>query len=367
MSDADRLKLKVKCPHCGGLFVVNAPVPKAKLSEVEPEAEEAAASPESALSLDTPSTPTERGSTASGNEPESEEFEDIDEEEAVEVSPEEEAFRERVIKAILARDFDLPMLPHVALKVIRLTSDEDASMQDLAKVILTDQTIAAKIISIANSPVYAGVVEINNINQALVRLGQTEVKNLMLAISLQTKIFKSRLYGRLAKRLWERAVGVAFASRVVASATNNDKNESFLAGLMHNIGRMISLTVIESAQRRVEDDFRPQEEMIENIVEQYQRDVGELTVEKWTLPSIVNQVVRFYGRPEEQIKPEPAVAVVGVGELLCIHTGIGSEKPEEVDFASQPAVKMLRLEPETTEDLVGRFQEIFESAKTEIL
>lgn len=353
MAEQPRLKFKVRCPHCNQMFIVNAPMEEAiKTEPVVPP--RPAASP--------PSPPSPPPPSAAPRPPAPEPLE-----EERELTPEEEDFRDRIVKAILARDFELPMLPHVALKVIRLSSDPDASMQDLAKVILTDQTIAAKILQIANSPVYAAITEISNINQALVRLGQAEVKNLMLAISLGTKIFKSRLYGRLAKTLWEKAVGVAFAARVLATKLNADRDESFLCGLMHNIGRMIALSILEKAQHEVGSDFRPPESMAIGILDQYHRDIGELTVAKWALPPVVGTVIAHFETPQNQTTPQRVVSVISLADAFCRQAGIGLATPEEIDLASHPATRLLRLEPALGKEMFDRFVQIFASAKNEFL
>ncbi|MCB1155548.1 HDOD domain-containing protein, partial [bacterium] len=155
------------------------------------------------------------------------------EREAEQMRKKDDEFQAFVVNKLLDKDFQIPLLPHVAVKVMRLTSDHHSSMQDMARVIMTDQGIAAKILQIANSPVYAGTEQIKTVSQALVRIGQTEIRNVMLSIALQGKVFKSKSYADLAKCLWEHSVAVAFASRVVANALRMPKEEAFLSGLMH--------------------------------------------------------------------------------------------------------------------------------------
>jgi len=344
----DALRFKVRCPHCDKVFIVSAPG-----SLTTKEAPQAPAPP-----------PIEEKPHPTPPPPPPEE---IELEQDFEMTPEEEAFRERIVNSILEKKFELPMLPHVALKVIRLTSDTNANMQDLAKVILTDQTIVTKIIQISNSPVYAGTVEIKNINQALVRLGQTEIKNMMLAISLQTKIFKSKMYGNLAKKLWERSVGVAFASRVIAGQLKADKDEAFLCGLMHNLGKMITVTVIENAQRKMETDFKPSRLLVLRILKQFHKDVGELTIDKWSLPATVANTIHYIDRLDEIEENMVDVPIVALAEAFCRIAGIGGEHPEDFDMSMLPATHYLNLEADASLDLYDRFIMVFENARNEFI
>jgi len=341
-------RFKVRCPHCQQMFIVQAPTtaPSPAAEAPEKPAAPPVAEPRPEIKPPAPAPVVE-------DEPP--------------LSPEEEDFRERIINLILLREFQLPMLPHVALKVIRLTSDAKSGMQDLAKVILTDQTIASRIIQISNSPVYAGTQEIANITQALVRLGQTEIKNLMLAISLQTKIFKSKLYNRLALRYWERAVGTAFASRVIATAQRTDKEEAFLCGLMHNVGKMIALTIVEQVQKEMPPTFHPSQQMIISILNQYHTDVGELTAIKWTLPKSVGLTIRYYHRLYDMQGQINTVPVVALGEVFCQQAGIGVDQPATLNPAESDAAKILHLNDTVCEDYYQRFIKFYEHAKGEFL
>lgn len=344
MSQDAPLRFKVRCPHCDKVFIVSAPAPKAAPEQADMQSE--FTSPAEMQMF--PSPPL---------------VEEMDEE----VSPEEESFRERIVETILSRSFELPMLPHVALKVIRLTTSADVSMQDLAKVIMTDQMIATKVIKISNSPVYAGTVEISNINQALVRLGQTEIKNMMLAISLQTKIFKSKLYGKLAKQFWERSVGTAFAARIVAGALKAEKDEAFLCGLMHNLGRMVTLSIIEGAQREMDEDFRVSPITLNSLIDQYHEDVGELIVEKWLLPKTVGDTIRYLYRLPEIDETMKTVPIVSLAEGFCRLAGIGGEEPEELEISEFTALRLLAMKAPTAVELCERFGKVYEKAKGEFL
>jgi HD-like signal output (HDOD) protein len=277
--------------------------------------------------------------------------------------PEEEAaFRERVIDGIMKKNFEIPLLPHVALKVIRLTGDTKTSMQDLAKVILTDQGIATKILKIANSPVYAAAVEITTISQALVRLGQVEVKNLMLAISMQSKVFKSGSFQETAKELWEHSIGVAFAARVVANALRIEKEEAFLGGLMHDLGKMVLLNLLEKSLKSSSRPFKPSKELIVSLLNQFHCDVGEMVAKNWELPHHVAETIHAIPRSREMETIPREIAAVILGNEMCEAKGIGLDKTE-TDISAGFGARALSLTPDACAELERRFDQIFEQAK----
>jgi len=274
----------------------------------------------------------------------------------------EAEFREKVISKILSKNFDLPLLPHVAVKVIHLTREPNVAMQDLAKVILTDQAIATQILKIANSPVYSGAVEVKSISQALMRLGIAEVKNLMLAISLKTKIFRSGIFGQFAKELWEHSVAAAFAARTIACEVNIDKEESFLCGLMHDIGKMVLLSILEGTQKEFVE-FKPTEETMANILTQYNTDVGELVSSKWNLPSSVQNSIKYHLKLDEMERWEGHAAVTGLADVFATIAANVTDQTSEISFETMPAVQKLRLPPEMCPMILEKFIQTFEKAK----
>ncbi|MBZ0270414.1 HDOD domain-containing protein, partial [bacterium] len=278
----------------------------------------------------------------------------------LEISEDDAVFREKVVAHILSKDLEIPLLPHVAMNVIKLTNDARSSMQDLARVVLTDQGIASRILKIANSPVYAGAVEVKTISQALVRLGQREVKNLMLAISLQGRVFKSASYQSLARKLWEHSIAVAFSSRVVANALRLPKEEAFLAGLMHDMGKMVLLNLIERCLREMPVKYRPSMPLVLDTLRQFNADVGEMVVARWDLPDEIRRAVRR-GEPRPDGTPTDADAVA-IGNAIAEIKAIG---PDTWDgpLYEHPAAMNLHLSREACEELIRRFDQMYEPAR----
>jgi HD-like signal output (HDOD) protein len=274
----------------------------------------------------------------------------------------EAEFREKVINKILLRNFELPLLPHIAVKVIKLTGEPNVSMQDLAKVILTDQAIATQILKIANSPVYSGAVEVKSISQALMRLGIAEVKNLMLAISLKAKVFRSGTYGHVAKDLWEHSVAAAFAARTIAVGLNLDKEEAFLCGLMHDLGKMVLLSILETTQKELRD-FRPTQETMMAILNQYNTDVGDLVSGKWNLPSSVQNSIKYHMKLEDLDTRDLLPPLTALADIFARMIIPGPDQLTEVSFESLPVVNRLQMSSMTCGIDYEKFAQTFDKAK----
>ena len=323
-------RIVVRCPHCNEAFYVRE-VDEA--TEPEPAAAEGVESPDRA------------GRT-------------------------EAAFRETIIEQILARDFDLPMLPHAALRVVRLTANPDVAVVEVAKTIMTDQTIAAKILDICNSPVYAGAAKIESISQAVVRLGLAEIKNLMLAISMKTKIFRSALFGDVARNLWVHSIACAFAARTIARETGSNREAAFLGGLLHDLGKMVLIGVLETGVHRVRDETR------RGLRSHGRARRGDPRPVPHRRRRVDLHEVVASGVDQEGCLPPPpvsemgslpdTVAVVCLADRFCHQTGKGVPA-SEIDLAHDSVAARLGIAADRIEGLVDAFVESYDAASGQFL
>ena len=126
-------------------------------------------------------------------------------------------------------------MPEVALQVTNLLDDPDISIKKLRDVIVTDPALTAKIMAVANSSFYGRLSKRKDLNQAMMTLGISSLRPLVLAFSVQGMFDR---FGMLEKALWEHAVGVSIASVVLAEKKKLVATEdALLSGLLHDIGK----------------------------------------------------------------------------------------------------------------------------------
>lgn len=161
--------------------------------------------------------------------------------------------RER-IKALT----EVPALPLTLLKILRTLNNENATIQDLEEIIRHDQSLASRVISIANSPYYHGRnrVTINSLDQAILLLGFNAVRSISLGIA----IFRSfPLPYRTLRQMWAHSYRVAVAAGFLgARIRESDEDIAFCAGLLHDIGRAVLIAIGEQESLEELTDFRGQ-------------------------------------------------------------------------------------------------------------
>lgn len=148
------------------------------------------------------------------------------------------------IKTKITELSSLPTIPVIISKLIGVLKKENASIDELIDVIKHDQSITARIISIANSPFFGYPGRINSLEQAVLMLGFDLVKSISLSVSIFTMF--PIPYVTL-KKMWAHAFKVANLSGLLCSRTlGKSSGICFLAGLLHDIGRAVLLVIKDS-------------------------------------------------------------------------------------------------------------------------
>jgi putative nucleotidyltransferase with HDIG domain len=134
---------------------------------------------------------------------------------------------------------DLPVLPDVAVDVLRLTSDPGVSITDLSEHIQQDPALTARILKVSNSPFYGLTQNVGTLKLALVILGVREVRNIVLGVSVFDS-FSNSPAEPLTRSLWRHSVEVAALSKKLgATLAPGLQAEDFISGLLHDIGKLV--------------------------------------------------------------------------------------------------------------------------------
>ena len=138
---------------------------------------------------------------------------------------------------------DLPSLPAVAIEVLRLARDEEATVEDLAKVISRYPALSAKILKLANSSHFRRRNDITTLEKATVMLGMKTVKLMALSFSLVSKLPQQGASNDFDYvEYWRHSLATAVNARAFARLVKNRfADEAFLCGLLGRIGQLNDL------------------------------------------------------------------------------------------------------------------------------
>lgn len=233
----------------------------------------------------------------------------------------------------------LPTLPDVALKVRDAVSKGDATAQELAKMIATDAALSARLIQVANSPLYRGAVEISNIQMAVTRLGNKTIRTLVTSLVMQQMFAPTNeLMEHYFRESWEQSLNVSAISRALCSFTPHlNPDEAMLAGLIHQIGKLPILALVEDIP-----EFRDSPSRLAKLLEKAHPPIGKIIMNSWDFPAELKLVASEYINFERDSGAK--ADYVDVVQVAFLQSIAGTDHPaSRVDWNTVPSFSKLGL------------------------
>lgn len=219
-------------------------------------------------------------------------------------------------------DLSIPMLPDQALRVLHLVGDPEVTISTLAGVVSKDPILATRVLGMANSALYGAMTPLRSVSDAVVRLGTRTVRNVVVTVSMQSQFKAPELYGHEGFRFMEHAIGTAYVAHLVADGSRGDVDESFLCGLLHDIGKLVIMKTAHQYQKKHEAVIRSDE--LHAALVQYHAVCGALALGFWNVPDEVRDVVEHHHAFEDAADPQ-AAAVCYAANLLSHRYGFGCQ------------------------------------------
>ncbi len=270
------------------------------------------------------------------------------------------------IDEIIMKSCDLPTIPTVAGRVIQLVADPNTTADMLNKAISADQAMAARVLKLANSSFYGCLRSIKTLTQAIMIIGFSTIKNIVLAAS--TKDVYKR-FGLTEKMLHEHSFGAAISAHGIAREIGfKNTEEAFLVGLLHDIGKVILnnndpdrfMEVMQEVYNGG-SSFSQAEKAVFGFTHS---EVGGMVVRKWQLSPEMEKVVRFHHSLSALGTDDPYVlqltAIVNLADATCHKLGIGVREPRDLDLSRLKSSAILKLGPEKLAKIEETVKESYE-------
>lgn len=180
----------------------------------------------------------------------------------------------------------LPTLPEVALKVRDAVENDDADAHQVAEIVTGDPALSARLVQVANSPLYRGRASIDNVQMAVTRMGLKLVKSLVVSLAMK-QMFQatSEALDKAFRKAWEDSVEVGAISRVLAQGVGLEPEQAMLAGLIHNIGHLPILTKVDEML-----GFEASAVLIDRLAEKLSPEIGCHILAEWNFTEALASV-----------------------------------------------------------------------------
>jgi putative nucleotidyltransferase with HDIG domain len=197
----------------------------------------------------------------------------------------------------------LPTLPQVVTKLLTMADSTKVNAIDLSKEM--DQSLSAKVLKVANSAYY-GVRKVNSVRQAIVTIGFDSLKEIILTTSFFHTFQDSQEVEAL-KPLWQHSLECAFVAKRLAWVYRYEAmDEAYLAGLIHDIGKLVvhqyfpdQLRIIKSKNDGGIEDLKAEKEVLGLTHAQI---AGEMA-KQWNFPEALVEAIAHHHDEKWELNP----------------------------------------------------------------
>ena len=224
---------------------------------------------------------------------------------------------------------NLPTLPHILLKLFESCSRDSVDLVEIAAIVSKDPSLSAKILKLVNSAYFGLSSKVQDINQAVVLVGTSGIKNMAICACVYEAFPKPKKNGNFnLKMFWWHSLRCAFLSKHIASEMNSGQaDEAFVAGLLHDIGKVVLWVNFDSAYEALLEKCRVDGQP---LIEEEARlgathcEVAAWLLDRWKFQPVISDAVRYHHESPARIAQAlPMVQIVSVANLLCQDTDTG--------------------------------------------
>jgi HD-like signal output (HDOD) protein len=239
----------------------------------------------------------------------------------------------------------LPVFHHVALKLLGLLSKDDFNITQVAHLITEDQTLTSQVLRVANSSFFAGLSQVATIRDAIVRLGVRQVTNVVTLVTQSNQYRSSnKIMGGYMHDLWKHALGCALGTKWLADKAGYKElsNEGMLAGLLHDIGELFLLKLLEDIHTSEPHEFHLSKAVLLEVLQDMHVEQGYLLMRQWNIPEIYCNIVRSH-HLESYDTNDVLLMMVRLVDQACEKNGIGVHHDPSIVLAATSEAQHLGI------------------------
>ncbi len=266
----------------------------------------------------------------------------------------------------------LPSPPAVYLRLTQVLGSPHWSTDEVAAVLATDTGLTARLLRLVNSPYYGLSTKIETVPQAVTIVGAEEIHDLALATSViqSFRDIPSDLVNLDA--FWKHSLGCGVIARVMASHKQAPKVERFfVAGLLHDVGRLIIYQQNPSGARSVLEEAALSGDLLyvlERSAFGYDHAaVGRVLVSQWGLPESLEEPVAYHHQPLNGATYPVEAAIVHVADITAHALQLGSSGERYIPPLVPQAWDLVDLEESAIPEILADAEQHYDAAVGAIL
>jgi putative nucleotidyltransferase with HDIG domain len=257
----------------------------------------------------------------------------------------------------------LEAMPQVVLKALELINDPRSTPQQLADTLAFDQSLAVRVLNLASSAYYGSTWRSLSLREALVRVGFNAVRSLVVTTSVSPTLNRS-LPGYMLDhgQLWRHSIATGMCARNIASLVGYvDREEAYIAGLLHDIGKLIVDSRLSRQPVPVSEvagqNGIPLHEAERLLLGFDHAQIGALVIEKWQLSARLAEAVAYHHAPLKAPEMSLLPSITYLADVVATMAGVPGQGNLTSMTADYEVISQLGLDAERVDSLLGRLHE----------
>jgi len=217
---------------------------------------------------------------------------------------------------------NLPTIPKIMFDAITQIKTEPGNVYKISEIIGKDQGMVAKILSVANSPLFGMLRKVSSIEFAIMILGSNELEKVITAISLSNAIRFKSVANFNEQEYWKHSLAVALLSKDIARRLGMPEisGDAFIAGMLHDVGVQLIVKYFPEEYQIIFSNKNENKNFLDLEVDALgisHQDVGAYLLNKWDLPTSLVECVKFHHNPSETAENIKLVAVIHLADFVA--------------------------------------------------
>jgi putative nucleotidyltransferase with HDIG domain len=252
---------------------------------------------------------------------------------------------------------DVPVFPQSARRIIQACEGDNCDARQLGDIVQSDPALAGHFLRVANSPWFAPRTPIVTLQQALARLGLTQIRQIAVLVAVKTRAFSSSTRAGDAIALRKRSVATAIWAQEIARLRRKNVEEAFLCGLLQDVGA----PALWQLAHDVHTSGQVAEMTIDEVdahVEALHERVGASIVRAWQLSNSVADAIARHHTANLALEGDETLAIV---QLADTASRVATVEQLPLALEGHPSITALSLYAEDIEEMVSRASVVFKS------
>jgi HD-like signal output (HDOD) protein len=259
----------------------------------------------------------------------------------------------------------LPVLPQVTVRLLAAVDSPERTSNEIAEIIEADPSLSAKLLKLANSSFYGQRGRISTIRNAVMVLGSKTIRSLALVVWTYTLRSQARDVEEMMAPLLAHGLATGVAAGMLAERINRGwGDDAFMAGLLHDIGRVALVAQMGTEYRTTIRDPAERESVLLHEKESMtlgfdHRDLGSVLMKCWGLPPFLADVAEKHHDAGISPRNQIFVAAVALADTLSTRLGfnlaLGMARPQQDEIAAFFGLQEQQTVADFLERCDGRF------------